>query len=70
MLTIETDEAVYEVSWDTVQNKCNHDDSCLLCIDVYLSIVLNWGTVWCSFEVGHDTLHKLLTATSREKEYW
>jgi hypothetical protein len=68
MLTIETDEAVCEVSWDTLQNKGNHDDSCLLWIDVYWSIVLNWGTVWCSFEVGHDTLHKLLTATSRNGE--
>jgi hypothetical protein len=65
MLTIETDEAVCEVSWDTLKNKCNHDDSCLLCTDVYWSIVLNFGTVWCSFEVSHETMHKLLTDTSR-----
>jgi len=59
MLTVKTDEAVCEVSWDTLQNKCKHDDSCLLWINVYWSIVLNWCTLWCSFEVGRDTLHEL-----------
>jgi hypothetical protein len=59
MLTIKTDEAVCEVSRDTLQKKRKHDDSCPLWINVYWSIVLNWDTVWCSFEVGHYPLSEL-----------